>query len=113
LQITQIMEVPLEGRKSKALLLVVVLAVSGTLIWQAGRFWLARHLADSGQIAQLEKSAALVPGNGAVWDQLGRLHQWDLADADLSLALADFRRAVSVDPLSARSWMDLAVALYD
>ena len=105
------MEVPLEGRRSKALLLVVALALSGTLIWQAGRFWLARHLADYGQIAQLEKSAALVPGNGTVWDQMGRLHQWDLANADLSLALADFRTAVRVDPLSARYWMDLAGAL--
>jgi tetratricopeptide (TPR) repeat protein len=111
LQITHTMEVPLDGRRSRAVLLIVSLAISATIIWQAGRFWLARHRMESGQISQLESSAALAPGNGEVWDRLGRLHQWDLADADLPLALSDFRKSVEADPLSAHNWMDLAGAL--
>src|SRR5271155_5437445 len=101
------MEVSLDGRGHRAVLLIGALAISVILIFSASRFWIARHLLESGQIPQLERSASLVPGNGEVWDDLGRLHQWDLAGADLSVALADFRRAVDTDPLSARYWMDL------
>jgi tetratricopeptide (TPR) repeat protein len=111
MQISHTVEAPIEGRSAKLLLLLSAFLISAVITWQAGRFWLARERFDSDQIPQLEASAALVPGNGETWDHLGRLHQWDFSHADLPLAIADFRRAAAVDPLSARYWIDLAGAL--
>ena len=111
LQITNGMEVSFDSRISRTVLLIAALAVSAALIFQAGRFWLASHLLQSTQAPELERSAALVPGNADVWDRLGRVYQWDLADADLPRALKDFHRAVDADPLNAHDWMDFAGAL--
>jgi tetratricopeptide (TPR) repeat protein len=108
---THIMEVPLGSRTLKLLLLISAAAIAAVIVWQAGQFWLARRGLDSQQLPQLENSVALVPGNGEVWDHLGRLRQWDMANEDLAGAVADYRMAVKVDPLNATYWIDLAGAL--
>lgn len=111
LQITHTMEVPLDSPRSRTVFLVVVLAISAAVILDAGRFWLARHRMQSIEAAVLERSAALTPGNGDVWDRLGRVYQWDLTNADLPRAVTDFRKSVDADPLNAHNWMDYAGAL--
>ena len=103
------MEIPLEGGQRR-ILLVASLAIAAVLIFQAGELWLASHRLDSEQLEQMERGAALVPGDGSAWDRLGRLRQWDFVNSDLPGAIVDYQKAVRYDPRSAHYWMDLASA---
>jgi tetratricopeptide (TPR) repeat protein len=104
------MEIPLGGVRRRTVLLTVSLATAAILIFQASEIWLASNRLASGKLGLMERGAALVPGNGAAWDSLGRLRQWDLVNPDLSGAIVDYRKAVQADPRSAHYWMDLASA---
>jgi len=104
------MEIPLESTRRRTVLLLVSFATAAILIFQASEIWLADHRINSGKLEQMERGAALVPGNGDAWDLLGRLRQWDFMHSDLSQAIADYQRALRDNPLSADYWMDLASA---
>lgn len=91
-------------------LLLASLAIAAVLVFQACELWLASYRLDSAKLEPMELGAALVPGDGSAWDRLGRLRQWDLIHPDLQGAIADFQRAVQVDPRSAYFWMDLGSA---
>lgn len=103
------MEIPLEGGRRR-ILLVASLAIAAVLIFQASELWLASHRLDSEKLEQMERGAALVPGDASAWDRLGRLRQWDFVNSDLPGAIADYQKAVRHDPRSAHYWMDLASA---
>ena len=106
------MEIPLEDARRRAALLVVSVGVAAILIYQASVLWLTNRRIESGQLGEMERGAALTPGDGAAWDHLGRLRQWDFVNADLPQAIADYEKAVQVDPRSSHYWLDLASA-YD
>ncbi len=91
---------------------LVSLAVAAILIWQTSEIWLADYRMETGRPAELQKSAALVPGDAEAWDRLGRYYLLSFSHPDVPQAILDFRRAVKVDPLSENYWMDLASA-YD
>jgi len=103
------MEIPIEGARAKLVLLVVSLAAA-ILIFQAGEIWLADHRINSGNPEQMERGAALLPGNADAWDLLGRFYQWDFMHSDMSRAIVNYQKAVQKNPLSAHYWMDLASA---
>ena len=105
------MEFSLENRREKAALLAGALAISALVIFQAGKLWLGDLRIHSSKIEQMERGAALLPGDGEAWDRLGHFYEWDLMQSDLPRALADYQRAVSDDPLSADYRMDMANAL--
>jgi tetratricopeptide (TPR) repeat protein len=104
------MEIPLSTARRRWFAVAVSLAIAPLLIFQAGELWLASHRLDSKQIGQVERGVRLVPGDGAAWDQLGRMRQWDFLNSDLPGAIEDFWSAVHYDPRSAHFWMDLAAA---
>lgn len=104
------MEIPLSTARRRWFAVAVSLAIAPLLILQAGELWLASHRLDSRQIGQVERGVRLVPGDGAAWDQLGRMRQWDFMNSDLPGAIEDFWSAVHYDPRSAHFWMDLAAA---
>jgi tetratricopeptide (TPR) repeat protein len=104
------MVIPLGGARRRAILLAVSLVTTAILMFQAGEIWLASDRLASGKLGLMERGAALVPGNAAAWDSLGRLRQWDFVNPDLSGAIADYQKAVQADPRSAHYWMDLANA---
>jgi tetratricopeptide (TPR) repeat protein len=104
------MEIPLSTARRRWFAVAVSLAIAPLLILQAGELWLASHRLDSKQIGQVERGVRLVPGDGAAWDQLGRMRQWDFLNSDLPGAIEDFWSAVHYDPRSAHFWMDLAAA---
>jgi tetratricopeptide (TPR) repeat protein len=104
------MESSLEGDARRRILVVLSLAIATVLIFQAGEIWLANDRLDAGKLATVERGAELIPGDGAAWDQLGRLRQWDFVNSDLPGAIDDYRKAVRDDPRSAHFWMDLASA---
>jgi tetratricopeptide (TPR) repeat protein len=104
------MEIPLSTARRRWLVAGIALAVAALIIFQASRLWLASHRLDSKQIGQVERGVAIVPGDGAAWDQLGRMRQWDFLNSDLPGAIEDYWKAVAYDPRSAHFWMDLAAA---
>jgi tetratricopeptide (TPR) repeat protein len=106
----RLMEFLLSTAGRRWCVVAVSLAVAALLIFQASELWLASHRLDSKQIGQVERGVALVPGDGAAWDQLGRMRQWDFLNSDLPGAIDDFWKAVGYDPRSAHFWMDLAAA---
>jgi tetratricopeptide (TPR) repeat protein len=103
-------EIPLENARRKTALLMAALAVAAILIFQAAEMWLADYRLNSGKVEELERAAALMPGNGDVWDLLGRFYQWDFLRSDLLRSIVDYQKAVRDNPLSDRYWMDLAGA---
>jgi tetratricopeptide (TPR) repeat protein len=104
------MESSLEDAARRRILLAVSLAIAAVLIFQAGKIWLATHRIESEELATVERGAAMIPRDGAAWDRVGRLRQWDFVNSDLPGAIADYWRAVGDDPRSAHFWMDLASA---
>ena len=104
------MELPFESAAQKRALLLAALAVLALLSFQSGRMWLADHRLHSDHIEVMKRGAALEPGYAEGWDRVGHRQQWDLENPDLEGALANYRRAVQVNPLSAHYWMDLASA---
>jgi tetratricopeptide (TPR) repeat protein len=93
-------------------LAIALAAVSLALAWQASELWIADHRMQAGTPAELQKSAALVPGNAEAWDRLGRYYLLNFSNPNVPLAITYFGRAVKVDPFSEDYWMDLASA-YD
>lgn len=104
------MEFSLESAGQKAALLIATLAISGAVIFQASEVWLADYRIHSNDVAQMERGAALLPGDGEAWDLLGHFYQWDFMHSDLPRAVADYQHAVRENPLSADYWMDVASA---
>ena len=104
------MEIPLQNAARRAPLVLLSLATAAILVSQASILWLANHRLDSEEVEQMERGAALTPGDGSTWDRVGRLHQWDFVRPDLSEAITDYQKAVQDDPRSAHDWMDLAGA---
>ena len=104
------MGLSLREPRKRIIVLAVSLAAAAILIFQAGKLWLSSYRLASGRLDLMERGAALVPGNAAAWDSLGRFRQWDFAKPDIPGAIADFQRAVAADPRSAHFWMDLASA---
>jgi len=104
------MEIPPESMRTKKILLAVSFAVAAILVFQASEIWLADHRINSGKPEQMERGAALLPGNADAWDLLGHFYQWDFMHSDMPRAIANYQKAVQRNPLSAHYWMDLASA---
>jgi tetratricopeptide (TPR) repeat protein len=104
------MEISLEGARQKTALLIVTFAISAIVIFQASEVWLADYRIHSKNVDEMERGAALLPGDGQAWNLLGHFYQWDFVHSDLPRALADYQRAVREDPLSANYWVDVASA---
>lgn len=91
-------------------ILCLAVAVSATMVYQAGKLSLAWYWENSGQTAKQIRAADLVPGNARAWEQLGASAQFNFADANPSRAISYYLRAVRANPLSAVHWMELANA---
>ena len=90
----------------------ILLAVAVFLIWQASEIWLASHRLLSDNVSEMERGAALIPGDAEAWDRVGRYYLLNFSNPDIPKAIEDFTHALKIDPLSQDYWMDLASA-YD
>ena len=90
----------------------ILLAVAVFLIGQASEIWLASHRLLSDNVSEMERGAALIPGDAEAWDRVGRYYLLNFSNPDIPKAIEDFTHALKIDPLSQDYWMDLASA-YD
>ncbi|MFZ1204579.1 MAG: hypothetical protein WAN97_09715, partial [Candidatus Acidiferrales bacterium] len=100
------MEISLEGAGRKTAVLIAGLAVCAILAVQAGELWLGDYRIHSNNIDEMERGAALLPGDAQAWDLLGHYYQWDFTNSDLPSALGDYSHAVLDNPLGAYYWID-------
>ena len=96
--------------RRRLLVLPVAFACGIFLCYQAVRLWLADHQIHSNNVEVIERGAALEPGDAEAWDILGRHRQLDFANPNPLQAVANYRRALQDNPLSANYWMNLAGA---
>jgi Tetratricopeptide repeat len=80
------------------------------LIFAATRHGVADHWAESSDASKWLRAAELEPSNAQNWYRLGRYRKLDPDNADLSLAISYYQRALKLDPNSASYWLDLAEA---
>ncbi len=91
-------------------ILCLAVAVSSTIVFQAGKLSLAWYWQRSGQIGKQIRAAELVPGDARAWEQLGEAAQFNFNEADPARAISYYLRAVTINPLSAVHWVELANA---
>jgi len=70
----------------------------------------AAHSAAQLTAAGLQRATRLEPGNAENWYLLGRYWQFNLEDPDNDKAIKAYRNALSFDPRSAETYVDLATA---
>jgi tetratricopeptide (TPR) repeat protein len=107
------MQLSLEDASERWLLLAVSSLLAAILIFQASEIWVATRRIQSGHLDVMERGAELLPRNGEAWDRVGRFWQLDFANADSSIAVSAYEKAVRDDPNSSYYWMDLASAYED
>jgi len=84
------------------------LALAATLAFFSIRNARAVSQADLGTRAGYEAAVRLEPSNFENWYLLGRYWQFTLDEPDPDRAVSNFRHALSLNPRSASTWLDLA-----
>jgi hypothetical protein len=97
---------PLRPLVRNAVLVLMCLGTLSIYIDRAMRVYLARRSADSLQVEGVERAIRLVPDNAEFPHWLGL--QLSASDQDDDGAIANFRKAVALNPNSGRYWLDLA-----
>src|SRR5437660_696514 len=71
---------------------------------------LAVHYAGLQTAEAIERATRLEPADSRNWYLLGRYWQYNLADPDAARAIRSYLSALSLNPASWQSWLDLAAA---
>ncbi len=100
----------LDERHKRWAFLLLSVFISGVIIVVGGKAALAEYRSNSSNPEDWLRAAELEPGNADYWYRLGRYRQLDFENADLPLAIFYYRRALAINPRSARCWMGLASA---
>jgi len=88
------------------LALVLVVGLSFSSIRNA----FAVRNAELNTLAGYERATRLEPGNAANWYLLGRYWQYNLENPDAQRAIRAYQTALSFDPRSADTWLDMGTA---
>ena len=95
---------------ARATLLFVAAVLAAALGYSSTRNALAAHFAGMETRQGQERAVQLEPGNPEAWFLLGRYWQYNLEEPDANRAVAAYRNALSLDPHSATTWLDLAAS---
>jgi len=96
--------------RQRGILVAVSLLVAILLSYFSVRNALASHFADSQTPEGLERATKLEPGDARNWYLLGRYWQYNLENPDTSKAIHAYLASLAIDPASADTWLDLAMA---
>jgi hypothetical protein len=97
----------LPNSAARLAVLVFALALAATLTFFGIRNARASSRAGLGTRAGYEAAVRLEPSNPENWYLLGRYWQYTLDEPDPNRAISNFRRALSLNPRSADTWLDL------
>jgi tetratricopeptide (TPR) repeat protein len=87
------------------------LGAAAWLCYAGSKHALASHYAASPNFENWERATRIEPDNAEIWYRLGRFRQLDFDNADIPVALADYRRAIQLNPRSPFYKLDFASAL--
>jgi tetratricopeptide (TPR) repeat protein len=97
----------------RKVILVVAFGLAAILSSLSIRAALAEHYSGLGTLEGYTKATELEPSNATYWDLLGRFWQLNLERPDSRRAIECYRISLSLDPLSATTWLALASAYED
>jgi len=101
------MHLRLPNPGARLAVVVLAFALAATLTFLSVRNARAANQAELGTRAGYEAAVSLEPSNPENWYLLGRYWQHTLDDPDPTLAMSNFRRALSLNPRYADAWLDL------
>lgn len=104
------MRIDLSDSRARWAFLSLVLLFSSVFVFLAAEAWLAEAWGSSPNPRHWHAAARLEPGNALYWERLGLFEQWDEEDQSLSSAVENLKRAVELNPWSARFHDELANA---
>src|SRR5213082_4188104 len=88
----------------------VALILAASLAYSSIRNARAAHDAGLGTRAGYEAATRLAPQNPGNWYLLGRYWQYTLDEPDVPRAIQIYQHALTLNPASADTWLDLATA---
>src|SRR6266403_5594124 len=100
----------LSSNAQRAAVVVASFAVAFTLSFFSIRNALAVHYARLQTAEAIERATRLEPADARNWYLLGRYWQYNLENPDAARAIRSYLSALSLDPASWQSWLDLAAA---
>ncbi|MFI5094097.1 MAG: tetratricopeptide repeat protein [Candidatus Acidiferrum sp.] len=100
----------LSSPAARGLLVLFAMVLAAGLSYSGIRNALAVHDAGLNTPQGYERATHLEPDNASNWYLLGRYWQYNLEDPDMKRAIHDYQTALSFDPHSADTWLDLGAA---
>ncbi|HTQ62309.1 MAG TPA: tetratricopeptide repeat protein [Candidatus Solibacter sp.] len=94
----------------RGLLVLAALALAAGLTDSGVRNAFGEHDAGLNTPQGLERAAQLEPDDASNWSLLGRYWQYNLEDPDVQRAIRAYQKALTIDPHSADTWLDLGTA---
>lgn len=104
------MTLRLSTSAKRGILLALAFLAAAFLSYSSVRNALAVHYAGLQTAKGYQRAIALEPADPRNWYLLGRYWQYNLEDPDASRAIRAYLSALSLNPGSAETWMDLATA---
>src|SRR5258708_1279191 len=98
----------LSSNAQRAVLVAAAFAVALILSYFSIRNALAVHYAGLQTPTSYEHAARLEPADPRNWYLLGRYWQYNLEDPDATRAIRSYLSALSLNPASSDTWLDLA-----
>src|SRR6266404_984480 len=100
----------LSSNAQRRVLVVASLALALFLSYFSIRNAFAAHYAGMQTVEGFERAVRLEPADAQNWYLLGRYWQYNLEDPDAARAIRSYLSALSLNPASWQSWLDLAAS---
>ena len=95
---------------SRALVVLVAIAIAAPLSYFSVRMAVAANAAEKETENGLDTAIRLEPDNPEYWYRFGHFQQFNMEQPDSALAEFYFRRAINLNPLSTNAWLDLGTS---
>jgi tetratricopeptide (TPR) repeat protein len=92
-------------------LTILLLVVIAPALFLAYRICRAEYrVRTKGDLESYIQAIQLDPANGEYWWMRGRFHHYDLESMNVPVAIADYERALQLNPRIGKAWLDLSDA---